>query len=107
MQMANVTGFDSSIANPSQTLTVTVGEVGTTYTIAIKAAPSTIDNSVAVQKQRELTGIFSVIPSIAGIALSVVDLTNSLLPKQKCVKGKKTKSVKFGSKCPKGYKKKK
>ncbi len=60
----------------------------------------------AARKQRELTELLSVIPSIAGLALSIGDLTNSLLL-TKCVKGKTVKNVKKGAKCPKGYKKKK
>jgi len=62
--------------------------------------------AAAAQRQRELTELFSIIPAIAGLALNLADLSNTLLEKQKCVKGKKTKYVTFGSKCPKGYKKK-
>ena len=61
----------------------------------------------AAKKQKELTELLSVIPSIAGLALDISDLTNSLLLKQKCVKGKTIKYVKKGAKCPKGYVKKK
>ena len=61
----------------------------------------------AAKKQKELTELLSVIPSIAGLALNLGDLTNSLLLKQKCVKGTKTKYVKKGAKCPKGYVRKK
>ena len=48
----------------------------------------------AAKKQKELTELLSVIPSIAGLALNLGDLTNTLLLKQKCVKGTKTKYVK-------------
>ena len=61
----------------------------------------------AAKKQKELTELLSVIPSIAGLALNLGDLTNSLLLKQKCVRGTKTKYVKKGAKCPKGYVRKK
>jgi hypothetical protein len=47
------------------------------------------------------------IPSIAGLALNVGDLANTILTKQKCVKGNKIKYVKKGAKCPAGYVKKK
>ena len=57
--------------------------------------------------QKEMSELLSVIPSIAGLALNIGDLTNSLLAKQKCVKGKTTKYVKKGAKCPKGYVKRK
>lgn len=58
------------------------------------------------KEQKELTELLSVIPSIAGLALNLGDLTNSLLT-TKCVKGKAVKNVKKGAKCPKGYLKRK
>ena len=56
------------------------------------------------QNQKELTEILSIIPSIAGLALNLNDLSNSLLFKQKCVKGTSNKYVKYKANCPKGYK---
>jgi len=58
------------------------------------------------KEQKELTELLSVIPSIAGLALNLGDLTNSVLT-TKCVKGKTIKYVKQGAKCPKGFVKKK
>ena len=57
--------------------------------------------------QKQMSELLSVIPSIAGLALNLGDLTNSLLVKQKCVKGKTIKYVKKGAKCAKGYVKRK
>ena len=74
---------------------------------AAEAARITAANAAAAKKQKELTELLSVIPSIAGLALNLGDLTNTLLLKQKCVKGTKTKYVKKGAKCPKGYVRKK
>ena len=76
---------------------------------AAEAARVAAVNSAAdaAKKQKELTELLSVIPSIAGLALNLGDLTNTLLLKQKCVKGTKTKYVKKGAKCPKGYVRKK
>jgi hypothetical protein len=54
------------------------------------------------QEQKELTELLSVIPSIAGLALNLGNLTNSLLT-TKCVKGKTVKFVKKGAKCPRGF----
>ena len=68
--------------------------------IAADAAKRALD-------QKEMSELLSVIPSIAGLALNIGDLTNSLLAKQKCVKGKTIKYVKKGTKCPKGYAKRK
>jgi virginiamycin B lyase len=58
------------------------------------------------KEQKELTELLSVIPSIAGLALNLGDLTNSVLS-TKCAKGKTIKYVKKGAKCPKGFAKKK
>jgi hypothetical protein len=64
------------------------------------------DAARKAKEQKELTELLSVIPSIAGLALNLGDLTNSVLT-TKCVKGKTIKYVKKGTKCPKGYVKKK
>ena len=58
------------------------------------------------KEQRELTEILALIPKIGELTLSLGENTKSLYS-TKCVKGKKTKYVKKGSKCPKGYVKKK
>jgi uncharacterized delta-60 repeat protein len=61
--------------------------------------------AAAKQKQdQELKEILSLVPSIAGLAKGIAGLGNSLLPRQKCVSGKKVKNIKVGAKCPKGYK---
>lgn len=73
----------------------------------LAAAKAAEDAARRAREQKELTELLSVIPSIAGLALNLGDLTNSLLLKQKCVKGKKSKFVRYGAKCPKGYIKRK
>ena len=50
--------------------------------------------------------ILALIPSIGELTLSLGETTQSLYS-TKCVKGKTTKYVKSGAKCPKGYVKKK
>ena len=88
------------------------GSTTQTFTLTVTAAQSVIDNSAAAEaakkakEQKELTELLSVIPSIAGLALNLGDLTNSLLT-IKCVKGKTIKYVKKGAKCPKGFVKRK
>jgi uncharacterized delta-60 repeat protein len=65
--------------------------------------------NIAAQKakeQKELTEILAIIPKIAELTLGLGETTKSLYS-TKCVKGKTTKYVKYGAKCPKGYKKKK
>ena len=76
--------------------------------IAAEAArvAAAADAAKKAKEQKELTELLSVIPSIAGLALNIGDLTNSVLT-TKCVKGKTIKYVKKGAKCPKGFAKKK
>jgi hypothetical protein len=80
---------------------------------AARRAAEAAAAAAAAQRQRELTEIFSLVPAIAGLALTIASLTNVVLgiptsttSKQKCVKGKTAKYVKYGAKCPKGYTKK-
>ena len=58
------------------------------------------------KEQKELMEILALIPSIGELTLSLGETTQSLYS-TKCVKGKTTKYVKYGAKCPKGYVKKK
>ena len=58
------------------------------------------------KEQRELTEILALIPKIGELTLSLGENTKSLYS-TKCVKGKTIKYVNKGSKCPKGYVKKK
>ena len=58
------------------------------------------------KEQKELMEILALIPSIGELTLSLGETTKALYS-TKCVKGKTTKYVKYGTKCPKGYVKKK
>jgi len=58
------------------------------------------------KEQKELMEILALIPSIGQLTLSLGETTQSLYS-TKCVKGKTTKYVKSGAKCPKGYVRKK
>ena len=58
------------------------------------------------QEQKELLAILGLLPPIGGISVNVGDLAKSLLS-TKCTKGKSIKYVKKGTKCPKGYARKK
>jgi len=84
-----------------------------TRTFNVTAAPVVADNSAALaeaarkaKEQKELTEILALIPKIGELTLSLGETTKSLYS-TKCVKGKTTKFVKKGAKCPKGYVKKK
>lgn len=54
------------------------------------------------REQKELTEILSLIPKIGELTLSLGETTKSLYL-SKCVKGKTTKFVRKGSKCPMGF----
>jgi uncharacterized delta-60 repeat protein len=76
---------------------------------AAEAARAAIAAEAAkkAQEQKELLAILGLLPPIGGISVDIGNLANTLLFKQKCVKGKTIKYVKKGSLCPKGYVKKK
>ena len=114
--MLTVTGL-----SPGATAIITQNTSRTSYSngtatvsgSATAAAQSTAaDNSAAqaeaarrAREQQELIDILALIPKIGELTLSLGETTRSLYS-TKCVKGKTTKFVKKGSKCPKGYKKK-
>ena len=76
---------------------------------AAETARLSAANAEAARKakeQKELMEILAIIPKIGELTLSLGETTQSLYS-TKCVKGKTTKYVKYGTKCPKGYVKKK
>jgi len=97
-----------STASSSLSATTTDASRDASEAAAVEAArlATAEEDARRAKEQKELTELLSVIPSIAGLALNLGDLTNSLLT-TKCVKGKTVKYVKKGAKCPKGYVKKK
>ena len=58
------------------------------------------------REQQELINILALVPKLGELTLSLGETTRSLYS-TKCVKGKTTKFVKKGSKCPKGFVRKK
>lgn len=117
-----LTGTPNTIA-PSTTYTITgtnlSGSTTQTFTLTVTAAQTVVDNSAAeaariaaanaaaqkAKEQKELTEILAIIPKIAELTLGLGETTKSLYS-TKCVKGKTTKYVKKGAKCPKGFIKK-
>ena len=84
-----------------------------TVTGSARAQTTAADNSAAqaeaarkAREQQDLINILALIPKIGELTLSLGETTKALYS-TKCVKGKTTKFVKKGSKCPKGYAKKK
>ena len=101
----NSIGLSTASSSLSATTTDSSLDASETAAEAARFAAAT-EAARKAKEQKELTELLSVIPSIAGLALNLGDLTNSLLS-TKCVKGKTIKYVKKGAKCPKGYVKKK
>ena len=95
------------------------GSTTQTFTLTVTAAQTVVDNAAAeaariaaanaaaqkAKEQKELTEILAIIPKIAELTLGLGETTKSLYS-TKCVKGKTTKYIKKGAKCPKGYVKK-
>jgi hypothetical protein len=74
--------------------------------VAAAQAAANAEAARKAKEQQELTEILALIPSIGELTLSLGETTKSLYS-TKCVKGKTTKYVKSGAKCPKGYVRKK
>jgi hypothetical protein len=72
---------------------------------AARVAAANAEAARKAKEQKELTEILALIPKIGELTLSLGETTKSLYSTN-CVKGKTTKYVKKGAKCPKGYKKK-
>ena len=72
---------------------------------AARVAAANAEAARKAKEQRELTEILALIPKIGELTLSLGETTKSLYS-TKCVRGKTTKYVNKGSKCPKGYVKK-
>ena len=73
---------------------------------AARLAAAQAEAARKAKEQKELMEILALIPSIGELTLSLGETAQSLYS-TKCVKGKTTKYVKYGAKCPKGYVKKK
>ena len=115
-----LTGTPNTVASATNyTITATnaSGNATQTFALTVTAAPVSADNSVAqaapnaeasrkAREHKELTEILALIPKIGELTLSLGETTKSLYS-AKCVKGKSTKFVKKGAKCPKGFVRKK
>ena len=69
---------------------------------AARVAAAQAEAARKAREQKELTEILALIPKIGELTLGLGEVTKSLTSTQ-CVKGKTTKTVKKGAKCPKGY----
>ena len=111
-----LTGTPNTVASAT-TYTITAtnasGNAIQTFILTVTAVLVTSDNSAAqaaaqaeaarkAKEQQELISILALIPKIGELTLSLGETTRSLYS-IKCVKGKTTKFVKKGAKCPKGF----
>jgi hypothetical protein len=83
-----------------------IGLSARTTAAATAEAARVAEAARKAKEQKELMEILALIPSIGELTLSLGETTQSLYS-TKCVKGKTIKYVNKGSKCPKGYVKKK
>jgi len=102
----NSVGLSSASSSLSATTTDTSLDASEAAATEAARVASAAEAAKKAKEQKELTELLSVIPSIAGLALNLGDLANSVLSTT-CVKGKTVKNVKKGAKCPKGFVKKK
>ena len=120
-QATGVLSGTPTVAAPAVTYTITgtnnSGSVSTSCTVTVNSAAPTGPDPAALaaaqaeaarkaKEQKELTEILALIPKIGELTLSLGETTKSLYS-NKCVKGKTTKFVKKGAKCPKGFVKRK
>jgi len=98
--VTKITVFDQAAANAE------AARVAAANAEAARVAAANAEAARKAKEQKELTEILALIPSIGELTLSLGETTKSLYS-TKCVKGKTTKYVKYGAKCPKGYVKKK
>jgi hypothetical protein len=103
---ATTTDASLDASEAAATEAARVAEVARLAAIEAARLAAAAEAAKKAKEQKELTELVSVIPSIAGLALNLGDLANSVLSTT-CVKGKAVKNVKKGTKCPKGYVKKK
>ena len=99
--------FGLSTASSSLSATTTDASLDASEAATAEAArvAAVAEAAKKAKEQKELTEILALIPKIGELTLSLGETTKSLYSK-KCVKGKTTKYVKKGAKCPKGFVKK-
>jgi hypothetical protein len=93
-------GLASSSVNVTPTAPVNVTNSDAAETARIAAAQA--EAARKAREQQELIDILALIPKIGELTLSLGETTKSLYS-TKCVKGKSTKFVKKGAKCPRGF----
>jgi hypothetical protein len=105
----NSSGLGSASSSISATTTdsaLDASEAAAETARVTAAAAAAAQAARLAREQKELNEIMAMIPKLGELTLSLGEVTRSLTSTQ-CVKGKTTKYVKKGAKCPKGFVKKK
>jgi hypothetical protein len=105
LKARNSVGLSTASSSLSATTTDSSLDASEAAAEAARVAAANAEAARKAKEQKELTEILAIIPKIAELTLGLGETTKSLYS-TKCVKGKTTKYVKYGAKCPKGYKKK-
>ena len=97
--------LSATTTDASQDASEAAAEVARLAAIEASRVAAAAEAAKKAKEQKELTEILAIIPKIAELTLGLGETTKSLYS-TKCVKGKTSKYVKYGAKCPKGYRKK-
>ena len=97
--------LSATTTDASQDASEAAAEVARLAAIEAARVAAAAEAAKKAKEQKELTEILAIIPKIAELTLGLGETTKSLYS-TKCVKGKTSKYVKYGAKCPKGYRKK-
>jgi hypothetical protein len=89
-------------ASPSISATTTDSALDAIEVAEAARVAAAAEASRKAREQQELINILALVPKLGELTLSLGETTRSLYL-TKCVKGKTTKFVKKGSKCPKGF----
>jgi alpha-tubulin suppressor-like RCC1 family protein len=102
----NSAGLSAASSSLSVTTTDSSLDASEAATEVARVAAAQAEAARKAREHKELTEILALIPKIGELTLSLGETTKSLYS-TKCVKGKSTKFVKKGAKCPKGFVKRK
>jgi hypothetical protein len=101
LKARNSEGLGSASSSISATTTDSVLDASEVAAETARVAAAA-EAARKAREQQELINILALIPKLGELTLSLGETTRSLYSK-KCVKGKTTKFVKKGAKCPKGF----
>jgi len=105
LKARNSVGLGAASSSLTATTTDTSLDASEAAAQALVVAAAAAESARKAKEQQELREILAIIPKIAELTLSLGETTKSLYS-TKCVKGKSTRYVKTGAKCPKGFVKK-